>query len=44
MGIIPGAKEAVLRIGAATLVPLLPLALATIPLEELLKRLFGILF
>jgi hypothetical protein len=44
MGIMPVTKEAFLQIGAATLVPLLPLALTMMPLEELLKTLFGILF
>jgi hypothetical protein len=44
MGIMPVTKEAFLQIGAAALVPLLPLALTMMPLEELLKTLFGILF
>jgi hypothetical protein len=33
-----------LRLVAATLVPVVPLLLTMMPLEELLKRLFGILF
>ena len=44
MGVMPVTREAILRIGAATLVPLLPLALTMMPLEELLRKLFGILF
>jgi hypothetical protein len=44
MSILPVTKEAILRLGAATLVPLLPLALTMMPLEELLKKLLGILF
>lgn len=44
MRILPVTKEAVLRLGVATLVPLAPLALTMMPLEELLKKLFGILF
>jgi len=44
MRIMPVTKEAVLRLGLATLVPLVPLALTMMSLEELLKKLFGILF
>ena len=44
MRVLPVTKEAILRLGVATLVPLLPLALTMMPLEELLKKLFGILF
>ena len=44
MRILPVSKEAVLRLGVATLLPLAPLALTMMPLEELLKKLFGILF
>jgi hypothetical protein len=44
MGVVPVTKDAVLRLGAATLVPLAPLALTIMPLEELLKTLFGVLF
>jgi len=44
MRIVPTTKEAVLRIGAATLVPIVPLLLTMMPLEQLLKTLFGILF
>ncbi len=44
MRIAPITKEAVLRLVVATLVPIVPLVLTMMPLEELLKRLFGILF
>ena len=44
MSLAPVTKEAILRLGAATLIPLAPLALTMMPLEELLKKLFGILF
>jgi hypothetical protein len=37
-------RDAVLQLGIATLVPLAPLLLTIMPLEELLKKLFGILF
>lgn len=42
MRIAPVTKDAILRLAAAILVPLIPLALTMMPLEELLKR--GILF
>jgi len=44
MRIAPVTKEAVLRLGVATLVPIVPVALTMMPLEELLKRLIGIVF
>ena len=44
MRVAPVTKEAILRLGAAVLVPLVPLALTMMPLEELLKKLFDILF
>jgi len=37
-------KEATFQLMAATLAPIVPLALTMMPLEELLKKLFGILF
>ncbi|MEI9947495.1 MAG: hypothetical protein WDO74_00545 [Pseudomonadota bacterium] len=37
-------KEAVGRVMAATLAPIVPLALTMMPLEELLKKMFGLLF
>jgi hypothetical protein len=40
----PITKEGVLRLAAATAAPLAPLALTMMPLEELLKRLFRLLF
>jgi hypothetical protein len=44
MGITPVTKDAVLRLVAGALVPIVPLALTMMPLEELLKKVFGILF
>ncbi|HSB06160.1 MAG TPA: hypothetical protein VLK23_13300 [Thermodesulfobacteriota bacterium] len=44
MGIAPVTKDAVIRLVAATLAPVAPLALTMMPLEELLKRLIGIVF
>jgi hypothetical protein len=43
MNIVPVSKEAVVRLVAATLLPIAPLALTMMPLEELLKKLFGLL-
>ena len=44
MRIAPVTKEAIVRLAVATLVPIAPLALTMMPLEELLKRLLAILF
>jgi hypothetical protein len=44
MRFVPVTKEAILRLVAATLAPLVPLALTMMPLEELLKKLIGIVF
>jgi hypothetical protein len=44
MRIAPFTKEAILQLAAATLAPIVPLTLTMMPLEELLKKLFGILF
>jgi hypothetical protein len=44
MQIAPITRDALLRLVAATLMPIVPLLLTMMPLEELLKRLFGILF
>jgi hypothetical protein len=44
MRIAPVTTEALFRLVAATLVPLVPLALTMMSLEELLKRLIGIVF
>jgi hypothetical protein len=40
----PIAKEDILQLGATTLAPIVPLLLTIMPLGELLKMLFGILF
>jgi len=44
MRLAPITKEAILRLAAATLAPIVPLALTMMPVEQLLKMLFGILF
>jgi hypothetical protein len=44
MGIAPITKAAFVQLVVATLAPVAPLALTMMPLEELLKKLFGILF
>ena len=44
MRLAPVTKETILRLAAATLVPIVPLALTMMSLEELLKKLLGILF
>lgn len=44
MRIVPMTKDTILQLASATLVPFLPLMLTMMPLEELLKKLFGILF
>jgi len=40
---VPLTKEMIIRIAAATLAPVVPLALTMMPLEELLKKLLGVL-
>jgi hypothetical protein len=44
MNLVPVTKEMIVQLAAATLAPILPLALTMMPLEELVKRLLGILF
>jgi hypothetical protein len=44
MRIAPFAKETILLLVAATVAPIAPLLLTMMPMEELLKKLFGILF
>ena len=44
MRIAPITRDALLRLAGATLVPMVPLALTMMSLDELLKRLFGMLF
>lgn len=44
MGIVPFSKGAVLQLASLTVAPIVPLALTMMPLEELLKKLFGLLF
>ena len=42
--VVPVTKEAVLQLTAATLLPIAPLLLTMMPLDELLRKLVGILF
>ena len=44
MRIAPITRDSLIVLAAATLVPIIPLLLTMMPLEELLKRLLGILF
>ncbi|NJD31710.1 MAG: hypothetical protein FIB04_07470 [Gammaproteobacteria bacterium] len=44
MRVVPISKEAVFQLGVATLAPLVPLVLTMMPLEELLRKLLGIIF
>ncbi len=44
MRIVPITRDALVRLLATTLAPIVPLVLTMMPLEELLKILFGILF
>jgi len=44
MRIAPITKEAIVQLVVATLVPVVPLTLTMMPLEELLKKLIGIVF
>jgi hypothetical protein len=44
MNTVPVGRDAIVRTAIATLVPLLPLLLTIMPLEELLKKLLGLLF
>jgi hypothetical protein len=44
MRMLPVTKESVLQLAAATLLPVVPLALTMMSLEELLKKLLGTLF
>ncbi|MGE5732589.1 MAG: hypothetical protein ACM37U_11635 [Gemmatimonas sp.] len=44
MRVVPITKEMIAQLAVATLAPIAPLALTMMPLEELLKRLLGILF
>lgn len=43
MHLFPFTKEAILKLAVATLVPIAPLALTMVPLEELLKGMLGLL-
>ena len=43
MNLVPFTKETVFQVGIMAVVPIAPLVLTLIPLEELLKKLFSIL-
>jgi hypothetical protein len=44
MRIVPVTRDALLRLVAATLAPIVPLGLTMMSLEDLLKKLMGVLF
>jgi hypothetical protein len=44
MRVAPVSREAIIQVAAAVLVPIVPLLLTMMPWEELVKKLFGILF
>ena len=44
MRVVPVTKQAMLQLAAATVAPIVPLVLTLMPLEDLLKKLLGILF
>ena len=44
MRIVPVSRDAILQLGIVTLAPIVPLVLTMMPLEELLKKLVGIVF
>jgi hypothetical protein len=44
MRIVPFSKETILQLAAVTVMPIVPLALTMMPFEELLQKLFGVLF
>jgi hypothetical protein len=44
MRIVPVTRDAILQLAAAVLAPIVPLALTMMSLEDLAKKLFGILF
>jgi len=44
MRVVPVSKEAVFQLGLATLAPIIPLVLTMMPLEDLLKKLLGVIF
>ena len=44
MRIVPFTKEAIIQLAAVTVVPIAPLLLTVMPLEDILKKLLGIVF
>ena len=44
MGVAPITKQALVQLVAATVAPIVPLVLTMMPLEELLRKLIGVVF
>ena len=44
MRVVPVTRQAMFQLAVATALPIAPLLLTLMPLEELLKRLFGMIF
>ena len=44
MRLAPITRDPIVQVGVAALLPLAPLLLTMMPLEELIRRLFGIIF
>jgi hypothetical protein len=44
MRLVPISKEAIFQLGVVALAPIVPLLLTLMPLDELLKRLIGVVF
>jgi hypothetical protein len=44
MRLVPVSRDGIVQLAVATLIPILPLLLTLMPLEDLLKKLVGILF
>jgi hypothetical protein len=44
MRLIPATKEAIFQLAVVALVPIVPLLLTMMPLDELLKKLIGVVF
>jgi hypothetical protein len=44
MNVVPITRHALVQLAAATVAPIVPLVLTLMPLEDLIKKLFGILF
>ena len=44
MRLVPASKEAIFQLAIVALAPIVPLLLTLMPLEELLKKLIGVVF